>query len=81
MKQVKRILGIVWMLIGPAAIILLLWGAANNINPAGKGDINKPLPWIIIISIFTPVALGLTIFGWYAWKGEYEDIEHIADEL
>jgi len=81
MKQVKRILGLVWMLIGPAAILLLIWGAANNINPAGKGDINKPLPWLIIITIFAPVALGLTIFGWYAWKGEYEDIEHIADEL
>ena len=81
MKQVKRILGLVWMLIGPVAIALLLWGAANNINPAGHGDINKPLPWIIIISIFTPVAAGLTVFGWYAWKGEFDDVEHIADEL
>ena len=72
MEQLKRYLGIVWMLIGPAAIFLLLWGAANNINPDLHHDINKPLPWIIIISIFTPVAVGLTIFGWYAWKGEYD---------
>jgi len=72
MKELKRYLGLVWMLIGPASILLLLWGAANNINPAGTGDINKPLPWIIIIAIFTPVAVGLTVFGWYAWKGEYE---------
>ena len=71
MQQLKRYLGLVWMLIGPIAIVILLWGAINNINPAGKGDINKPLPWIIIITIFTPIAIGLTVFGWYAWKGEY----------
>lgn len=70
MEQVKRFLGFVWMLIGPAAILLLLWGAIANIN-AGDKDINKPLPWVIIISIFTPIAIGLTVFGWYAWKGEY----------
>lgn len=72
MKELKRYLGLIWMLIGPVSILLLLWGAANNINPNGTGDINKPLPWIIIIAIFTPVAAGLTVFGWYAWKGEYE---------
>lgn len=72
MEQVKRFLGIIWMLLGPVAIIILLWGAINNINEEGTGDINKPLPWIIIISIFTPIAIGLTIFGWYAWKGEYK---------
>jgi type VI protein secretion system component VasK len=71
MQRLKRYLGIVWMLLGPLAIAILIWGAANNINPAGTGDINKPLPWIIIIAIFTPIAIGLTVFGWYAWKGEY----------
>jgi hypothetical protein len=37
----------------------------------GKKDINKPLPWIIIITIFIPIAIGFMIFGWYALKGEY----------
>ena len=73
MKQLKRILGIVWMLLGPAAIIVLVAGALHNIDLAGKADINNPLPWIIIIAIFTPVAIGLMIFGWYAWKGEYDE--------
>lgn len=72
MEPLKRYLGLVWMLLGPAAIIILLWGAATTINPSGTGDIDKPLPWIIIISIFTPIAVGLTVFGWYAWKGEYD---------
>ncbi|HEY0041791.1 MAG TPA: hypothetical protein VGB71_14060 [Flavisolibacter sp.] len=80
MQTVKRALGIVWMLIGPAVIFVLLWGALTNIDTAGKEDINKPLPWIIIISIFTPIAIGLSIFGWYAWKGEFENIEQIEKE-
>ena len=71
MQKVKRMLGIIWMLLGPATIFILVWGAVTNIDAAGKGDINKPLPWIIIIAIFTPIAIGLSVFGWYAWKGEF----------
>ena len=72
MDQLKRFLGLIWMVLGPIAIAVLFWGAINNINPEGTGDINKPLPWVIIIAIFTPIAAGLTVFGWYAWKGEYD---------
>jgi hypothetical protein len=72
MNKLKRYLGLVWMVIGPAAIFFLLSSAIKNINATGTGDINKPLPWIIIIAIFTPIAIGLCIFGWYAWKGEYD---------
>lgn len=73
MNKLKRFLGLLWMLIGPVVIFLLLQSAIENIDPTAKGDINKPIPWIIIITIFTPVAVGLMIFGWYAWKGEYDD--------
>ncbi len=78
MQQLKRILGIVWMLLGPVTVFILVWGALTNIDAAGKGDINKPLPWIIVIAIFTPIAIGLSIFGWYAWKGEFDKIEDIV---
>jgi type VI protein secretion system component VasK len=72
MNQLKRILGIVWMLLGPALILILLFSAISNIDTQGTKEINKPIPWIIIIAIFTPIAIGLSIFGWYAWKGEYD---------
>jgi len=71
MDQLKRILGIFWIIVGIAAILLLVYSAATNIHTA-KGDIGKPIPWIIIISVFTPVAIGLIIFGWYSFKGEYD---------
>lgn len=73
MSSIKKILGIVWITIAVAAIFLLVQSAIHNIQPNGTLDINKPMPWIIIIIIFIPIAVGLALFGWYALKGEYED--------
>ena len=72
MDKLKRYLGIVWMITGPVALYLLISSAVENIDVQGKADINNPIPWIIIIVVFTPVAVGLSIFGYYAWKGEYD---------
>ena len=72
MDKLKRIVGILWMLIGLASMIILVVGAALSIDVNGKNDINKPVPWVIIISIFTPISIGLIVFGWYALKGEYD---------
>jgi flagellar basal body-associated protein FliL len=46
-----------------------------------KKDINNPVIWIIIIAIFTPIAIGLMIFGWYAFKGEYDRVPQRSEEL
>ncbi len=78
---VKRIMGVLWMLIAPAVIYFLIAGAIQNINNTGTKDINKPIPWIIIISIFTPIAVGLMIFGYYALKGEYDKLPESSEEL
>ena len=51
MNKIKRWLGIIWMLLGPATIFVLVTGAVKNIGAGGTGDIHKPLPWIIIIGI------------------------------
>jgi len=52
MNSIKRLLGLLWMLIGIASIIILIIGAIININLHGTADINKPVPWIIIIAVF-----------------------------
>ena len=71
MNTLKKIMGFVWMIIAPIIIFFLINGAVQNIGHGTK-DINKPVPWIIIITIFIPIAIGLMIFGYYAVKGEYE---------
>jgi hypothetical protein len=72
MNTIKKYLGIVWIFVAVAAMFFLIQSAIHNIKPDGKLDINKPMPWIIIIIIFTPIATGLALFGWYAFKDEYD---------
>ena len=81
MSAFKRWLGIILLLLAPLIIYTLIDGAIANIDPAGKKDINNPIIWIIIITIFTPIAIGLMIFGWYAFRGEYDRIPRSSKEL
>ena len=81
MNVVKKYLGIIWLLLAPVVIYFLVTGAIANIDPAGTKDINNPIIWIIIIAIFTPIAIGLMIFGWYAFKGEYRHLPESSAEI
>jgi len=81
MNALKKILGIIWLLTGPVVIFFLVSGAIANIDPAGTKDINNPIIWVIIIAIFTPIAIGLMIFGWYAFRGEYDHLPESSGEL
>ena len=81
MNAFKKFLGIFWLIIGPIIIYALVNGAITNIDPQGKKDINNPVIWIIIIAIFTPIAIGLMIFGWYAFRGEYDQLPRKSSNL
>ncbi|WP_153800030.1 DUF6814 family protein [Foetidibacter luteolus] len=69
-NKIRRLLGLLWILTGPAAICFLIYEAAQKISANPVQDVY--LPWVIIITIFTPIAIGFVIFGWYALKGEYD---------
>jgi len=71
MNSIRKLLGFVWILLGPAAVLFLLYEAYNKISEKPTQDVY--LPWIIIIIIFTPIAFGLVIFGYYAIKGDYDE--------
>ena len=81
MNNIKKYLGVIWLVLAPVVIYFLVSGAVTHIDPAGKKDINNPVIWIIIITIFTPIAIGLMIFGWYALQGEYNRLPEKSDEL
>lgn len=81
MNAFKRILGIIWFIIAPVIVYMLVDGAIGNIDPSGTKDINNPVIWVIIIAIFTPIGIGLMIFGWYAFKGEYDHLPEDSGEL
>ena len=81
MNAFKKYFGLIWLLLAPMFIYELVAGAIANIDMAGKKDINNPVLWIIIIAIFTPIAIGLVIFGWYAFRGEYDHLPESSKEL
>ena len=81
MNYVKKYFGIIWLLAGPVFIYFLVNGAIQNIDSAGKKDINNPIIWVIIITIFTPIAIGLMIFGWYALKNEFDHLPESSERV
>lgn len=71
MNAIKRILGIVWFLMGPAVLGFLVFEAIKK-NALPTSTSNDMLQWGIIIGIFVPIAIGLMIFGFYSLKGAYD---------
>ncbi|MBK9763489.1 MAG: hypothetical protein IPO87_09030 [Flavobacteriales bacterium] len=71
MDQLKRAAGILWMILGPLAVYYLVQTAAIEI--AKKPVIDTKIQWGVFVGVFIPIAIGLVLFGWYAWKGEYDE--------
>lgn len=88
MNSIRKFSGVIWILLGPAAIYVLL-NSVSKILAIADGKIEKAadvvaksalesaktntiLQWGIMIAIFIPIMIGLVIFGYYALKGEYD---------
>lgn len=88
MNTVRRIFGIVWILLAPIALYLIVINALQAFTKADKviaaaateaakaaaeaAKTNAVLQWGIIVIIFIPIAFGLVIFGKYAFRGDYD---------
>jgi hypothetical protein len=73
MKTVKRILGIVWLLLAAAAAYFCI--VQFGLPKFSTGKQEDLVFGIIILFILTPlIVLGLGTFGYYAIKGEYDSI-------
>ncbi len=72
MNQLKRLAGIVWMLLGPLTVYFLIKVAADEI--VKKPGIDTKIQWGVFVVVFIPIAIGLVIFGYYAFKGAYDHL-------
>ncbi|SER94289.1 DUF6814 family protein [Pedobacter rhizosphaerae] len=83
MNTLKKFLGLVWMVLGPLAMTFLVIQAIDKVGLTHTAieRTNTILQWGIILFIFFPISLGLMIFGFYAWKGEYERLPASSEEL
>lgn len=79
MNQLKKALGVVWMVLGPVAIFYLIKTAAAEI--AKSPVANTIIQWAVFVVIFIPIAIGLVIFGYYAFKGEYDRLPESSKEI
>ncbi|TCD29535.1 hypothetical protein EZ456_00520 [Pedobacter psychrodurus] len=83
MNTLKKFLGLVWMVLGPLTMTFLFIQAIDKVGLTHT-DIertNTILQWAIILFIFFPISLGLMIFGFYAWKGEYDHMPENSEQL
>lgn len=71
MDSIKKILGIVWLVL--AAFILYLGLTVLGIPKLTSGKQEDLVFGIIIVFILLPIVVGgLGMFGWYALQGEYD---------
>lgn len=72
MNKIRRIAGIVWILLGLAGGYYLI---INQAIPKFESNKTEDLiPAIIYTFILTPIIVGgLLVFGKYAIQGEYDD--------
>lgn len=69
MKNLKKILGIIWIILGISASYYLF---VNQALPLWKTGGNDLVPAIIYTFILTPlVCASMVIFGYFSFKGEY----------
>jgi hypothetical protein len=82
MNTIKKILGLVWMIVAPAIIWFLASQAIQKMATASvMTKSNVILQWGIILTIFTPICIGFFIFGYYAFKGEYDQLPASSQDL
>lgn len=67
------------MLLGPVAMFYLIKTAASEI--AAKPVIDTKIQWGVFVIVFLPIAVGMIIFGYYAWKGEYDHLPTSSNEV
>lgn len=78
MNAMKKVLGILWLALGPVAIYYLVRTALNEISV--KPLIDTKIQWGVFVVVFIPIAIGLMIFGYFALRGEYDHLpENSAD--
>ena len=79
MNSIKKYLGLVWIFLAIESYSILLKTTVEQIN--AKPTTDTIIQWSIFAIIFLPIAIGLVIFGWLAWKGAYEQLPVSSKEV
>jgi len=82
MNHLKKYLGFIWILIGPVMMVGLIIRAIHEFSVAKPADMEElQVFWPVVIVIFIPIAIGFSIFGWYAIKNLYDRLPDNSEQL
>jgi hypothetical protein len=79
MNTIKRFAGILWIVAGPLAIYYLAQTALREI--AKKPVIDTKIQWAVFVIVFIPIAIGIILFGYYAFRGGYDHLPESSTEI
>ncbi|MCC7401988.1 MAG: hypothetical protein IT214_10945 [Chitinophagaceae bacterium] len=79
MDNIKRIAGIIWILLGPLSVYYLVKTAVIEISK--KPVLDTKIQWTVFVVVFIPIAIGMVLFGYYALKGEYKHLPESSAEI
>jgi hypothetical protein len=71
MNAIRKLAGFLWIILGPAALYLLIHMAATEIRK--KPVIDSIIQWSVFIGVAIPILIGLVLFGYFATKGEFDE--------
>jgi quinol-cytochrome oxidoreductase complex cytochrome b subunit len=74
MDTLRKVFGFIWMAGAVFMAVLLPWLATVKLT-SSQATQEDYVFWIIIVTIFIPIIVGFMLFGFYAYKGEYNDRE------
>ncbi len=67
------------MALSPLSLYYLVRTAASEIraNPV----MDTMIQWGVFVVIFIPIAIGLLVFGYFAFQGEYDHLPESSEEI
>ena len=72
MDIIRKVFGFIWMAAAVVLAVLLPYFAIQRLG-SGQATEEDYVFWIVIVTIFIPIIIGFILFGYYAFKGEYND--------
>jgi len=82
MNSIKKYLGFIWLIIGPIMMVGLVLRAIHEFSISKPEQMEElKVFWPVVIIIFIPIAIGFSIFGWYAVKNLYSRLPENSGDL
>jgi hypothetical protein len=86
MSAFKRFMGLVWIALALFVLYMMVSQSTIELAAAKKATdaakiVDTKIFWYSILPIFLPLVFGMGLFGYFALKGEYNEIPRDSAHL